>query len=269
MQPVTLRRLLVFGVCLVAVSCLYLVPSLAGSSGRTGTAAGPNDARTTPPDPPASGSGNTAPGGYASPGTSNPTPAASDSALPNKAAAALGPANPDDSDHSAGADDPEDPADRATGPVTTATQRTTTTQAATAGRTAATAADSRTDRTPPTEVSRLWTTGTDPEQLSIAWSAATDEQGSVWYEVWVNGFNVTSTQHTEATVSWFNDSSTHVVRVRAVDLAGNRGPWSPTLMVTRPNPSPTPDQANKALTNASTTPVATPAPGDGPKEDNS
>lgn len=263
MQPATIRRLLVFGVCLVAVSCLYLVPSMGGSSSRLSTPAGPRDARTTPPADPLAGLSN--PGSNATSAESNPaSPATPDPSAITEAATARS-AGPGSTAH------PADP----TGSASTATQPAETRRAiSTAGRPAATAVDSRTDHTSPTAISRLWTAGTDPEQLTLAWTKATDDRGSVWYEVWVNGFNVTTTQQPEATVAWFNDSSTHVVQVRAADLAGNRGPWSPTLMVTQPAPPEAPQQTADEPTasktaDAGTTPVATPTDGDSPKEDNS
>jgi hypothetical protein len=51
---------------------------------------------------------------------------------------------------------------------------------------------------------------------------------------------VLATQKTRATLTWFNDSNTHVIQVRALDVAGNEGPSSPTLLVTRPVPDPEP-----------------------------
>lgn len=265
MQPATIRRLLVFGVCLVAVSCLYLVPSVSGTSSHIGASSRPHDARTTPPGP--------ATGDLSSPdpGTQPSANSPGSAGMPSTAAT-QDPPNPGSADprNSAGSTEPTDPRGSAGHP----TQRPAV-QRLTAGESkpAATAVDSRADHAPPAAINRLWSTGTDPESLSIAWSAASDDRGSVWYEVWVNGFNVTSTQQPEATVGWFNDSSTHVVQVRAVDLAGNRGPWSPTLMVTRPSPpadsDPVEKSAEKSAANTGANPTVTPSESGSPKEDNS
>lgn len=256
MQPATIRRLLVFGVCLVAVSCLYLVPSMSDSSHRVGTSTGPHDARTSPPG--------TAAGDLSISGRDAPSVDDATSVLPQpmttRAVVAPTSAYPGSPIVSA----------ELTSSVGTATQSPAAQQVSAGGsKPTVTAVDPWTDHAPPSAISRLWTTGTDPEQLGVAWAAATDDRGSVWYEVSVNGFTVTTTQQTDATVGWFNDSSAHVVQVRAVDAAGNRGPWSPTLMVTRPSPSPAPEQADNAPTNADTTTVATPTDSDSPKEDNS
>ena len=59
----------------------------------------------------------------------------------------------------------------------------------------------------------------------------------VSYHVWLNGFLVLDTQQTRASLSWFNDSGTHVVQVQALDAVGNQGPSSPTLLVVRPSPT--------------------------------
>ena len=249
---------MVFGVCLVAVSCLYLVPSLSGSSSRVNTSSGPHDVRTTPPDPttnapsaPANSSsqiGNATSSALPDPGSTTPTRAGVRSADARTLIDQAEPANP----------------------VGATSQRPTVQRAvAGQGRPAATAADAGADHAPPTAISRLWSTGADPESLGLAWTAASDDRSSVWYEVWVNGFKVTDTQQTEATVTWFNDSRTHVIQVRAVDPAGNRGPWSPTLMVTRPSPPPDLEPASKTAQDAGTSPAATPSDSGSPKEDNS
>ena len=83
----------------------------------------------------------------------------------------------------------------------------------------------------------------DAERLTVTWPEATDDVGVVSYTVWLNGFFVLSTQQRRAILPWFNDSSTHVVQVRALDAVGNEGPSSPTLLVVRPSPSPAPDVA--------------------------
>lgn len=258
MQPATIRRLLVFGVCLVAVSCLYLLPSVSSTSSQISTSSGPHDSRTTPPG--------AAAGDVSGPARGTPSqsgPVASE--LPDPLATPRADATPGSINRGSVVDTTE-----STGSAAAPTQEPTTQRvSAPRGQPAATAVDPRTDHVPPTAITRLWTTGTDQQELGLAWTAATDDRGSVWYEVSVNGFAVTTTQQTDATVRWFNDASTHVVQVRAVDLAGNKGPWSPTLLVTRPSPSPQAEQAEKAPTNAGVTSATTPSDSSSPKEDNS
>jgi hypothetical protein len=102
----------------------------------------------------------------------------------------------------------------------------------------ATAVQPGRDENPPAAVGPLSVTRLDAEWLTVTWPAATDDVGVVSYKVWLNGFLVLSTQQPRASLHWFNDSSTHVVQVRALDAVGNEGASSPTLLVVRPSPSP-------------------------------
>ena len=102
----------------------------------------------------------------------------------------------------------------------------------------ATAGRPGTDQSPPDAVGALTVTRVDAERLTVTWPAAGDDVGVVSYSVWLNGFFVASTQQPRAILPWFNDSSTHVVQVRALDAVGNVGASSPTLLVVRPSPSP-------------------------------
>jgi hypothetical protein len=78
-------------------------------------------------------------------------------------------------------------------------------------------------------------------KLTINWPAATDNVGVIGYRIWLNGFEVATTADTRAQLRWFNDDSgQHVVQIRALDAAGNESRSSPTLVVTRPSPEPTP-----------------------------
>ena len=87
----------------------------------------------------------------------------------------------------------------------------------------------------------------DAERLTVTWPEAGDDTGVVSYRVWLNGFFVLSTQQPRASLHWFNDSSTHVVQVRALDAAGNEGATSPTLLVVRPTPSPAPTTSSPSV----------------------
>ena len=177
MQPATIRRLLVFGVCLAGAGGLYLVPGLARSPGQ----ASAPPARHDLPAP--------------APGPLDSVPVAAVRREP----AAPGTAGP---------------------PAT----------AAAPGR----------DGIPPAAVGLPQVAAATVERLTVAWPAGEDDVGVASYQVWLNGFLVVVTQRTSATVRWFNDTTIHVVQVRASDAAGNEGPASQTLLVHRPHPSPTP-----------------------------
>jgi hypothetical protein len=96
------------------------------------------------------------------------------------------------------------------------------------------------DSEPPQPVSDIEPLKVTPKQLTINWSAATDNIGVIGYRIWLNGFEVATTAETRARLRWFNDDSgQHVVQIRAVDAAGNQSRSSPTLVVTRPSTEPT------------------------------
>jgi hypothetical protein len=228
MQPAMIRRLLVFGVCLAGVGCLYLVPSMAGSPSRVGSTPTRIDLPTAvtltsaaTPDP---GSGT-------NPAASLPlTPAPTGSTAVLTAGGDVG-------THRGGA--------TSTAPT----------------RVVATAGDPTRDDRPPAAVGRLRVSELDPERLTVTWPDAGDDVVS--YRVWMNGFFVMATQQTRATLAWFNDTSTHVIQVRALDAAGNEGPPSPTLLVARPSPRARPTAPAPSPTSAATPtrkPTLSPSP---------
>lgn len=255
MQPATIRRLLVFGVCLVGVGGLYLAPTIAGAPGGLGSAPARHDLPTSTPG------GNAGPISYVTPGRASPTGPAGT------------PADPTSTD----------------GPTTLTTARPDRDQQATTTairRPAATAGAPGRDHTPPGAVGRLTVTRLDPDRLTVAWAAATDDVGVVSYHVWLNGFLVLDTQQTRASLAWFNDSSTHVVQVQALDAVGNQSASSPTLLVVRPSstapppdplpsathttsPSPTTRNAARVATLAPPAPTGSGQPGDADQEDSS
>jgi hypothetical protein len=207
MQPATIRRLLVFGVCLAGVGGLYLVPGMVRSPDQTSAPA--RHGRSTPAPSPPNGVPATAP---ARPGSALIT----SGTLPPTAPTATGvPVRP----VAAVRREPATPR--------------------TAGAPATAAAPGR-DDTPPAAVGLPQVAAATVERLTVAWPSGADDIGVVSYQVWLNGFLVVATQRTSATVRWFNDTNIHVVQVRARDAAGNEGPPSPTLIVHRPHPSPTP-----------------------------
>jgi hypothetical protein len=220
MQPAMIRRLLVFGVCLVGVGCLYLVPSMAGSF---------RQVETSREQDPSTAATNTAVGIS----TTADVAASGRTGLPTEIAAS------------------------ATGPSTDGTitgqpvdvRRTSTTPSG------ATAAVPGRDEDPPAAVGRLTVLSSDPDSVTVSWPATDDDDGVAGYRVLLNGFFVLATQKTRATLTWFNDSNTHVIQVRALDVAGNEGPSSPTLLVTRPVPDP-----ELALSPSAPSPTATTKP---------
>lgn len=209
MQARTIRRLLVFGVCLAGVGCLYLLPSVARPSGQAGTAGtAPSRQQLSPGDTGAARST----GARAAAGTTV-------SARP--VAAGTGPSTAERGiavrrEGLAGDSHP--------GP---------------------TAAEPGRDDTAPVAVGGISVLHADTERLTVSWAPARDDTGVVEYRVWLNGFPVLTTPELRATLSWFNDADTHVVQVRAVDAAGNEGPPSHSLLVTRPG-SNTADRRSRA-----------------------
>jgi hypothetical protein len=209
MHAVTIRRMIVFGVCALGVGSLYLVPSVARSpeqirlSGATDEAAGSaGEAGPSTPQTSASSTGDRdslAAGGVASGGT---TPDLGRPATDSKSAAA----SDERSNRKAGA------------------------------RTAKAAKDF----SPPQPVTDIEVSKVTAQRLTVSWPAASDNVGVIGYRVWLNGFEVATTAETRARLRWFNDDSgRHVVQIRALDAAGNQSQTSPTLVVTRPSSEPT------------------------------
>jgi hypothetical protein len=205
MQPATIRRLLVLGVCLAGVGGLYLMPSPAGSPADRQSSAR-WDLQTTGPSV-ASVVAVTSPELVATPGPVAPSPVRS----------------PQSTMLRAGVDRPT-------------------------SRPMATAGQPGRDDNPPAAVGRLSVSRVDAERLTVTWPETSDDVGVVSYKVWLNGFFVLSTQQPRASLHWFNDSSTHVVQVRALDAVGNESASSPTLLVVRPSPSPSATTPSVAAT---------------------
>ena len=96
------------------------------------------------------------------------------------------------------------------------------------------------DETPPSPVTALEAEAT-PDQLRLVWAASSDDAGVVSYRIWLNGYEVQTTVETTVTLDWFNtDDAQHVVQVRAIDAAGNRSLSAATLLVSRPTSVPSP-----------------------------
>ncbi len=209
MHAVTIRRMIVFGVCALGVGSLYLVPSVARSpeqirlSGATDEAAdSPGEAGPSTPQESASSAGDrdSLAGGAVASGAT--TPDLGRPATDTKSAA-----------HSDGR------SNRKSGAGT---------------------AKATKDSSPPQPVADIEVSKVTTKRLTVSWPATSDNVGVIGYRVWLNGFEVATTAETRARLRWFNDDSgRHVVQIRALDAAGNESQTSPTLVVTRPSSEPT------------------------------
>lgn len=241
MNAVTLRRLLVFGVCAVGVGCLYLVPGIARAPQQVGT--------PRPVDRPTAV--------RSSAGTED----ASTRRTPRPSASATSGADATDAPA-----EPEAPA----GSPTRAPARPSTTGAT------AFDPDERTDAVAPAAVTDISSAAVTSRELTLSWPAASDNVAVIGYRVMLNGYEVATTKETHATVPWFNDDAReHVVQVRALDAAGNESVSSPNLVVARPTPAPSPsptptpptpdpEQTPEPVPTPSATPSPTPVPSSEP-----
>ena len=238
----TVRRLLVFGVCALGVASLYLVPALTRSP-QQATQPGPRHQPTARP------SASTAPDADAPADDrsrtrrAQPTLTSAPEEEPTRAA-------PEEEPTILSAEPPSRPAPEESRPTRT-------------GATAFDPADLRDDQ-PPEPVADISSTEVSPTALTLRWAAAEDNVGVAEYRVVLDGFEVATTPKTSATVRWFNDDARdHIVQVRAVDAAGNESSASPGLLVARPTPGPTPTPDPSEPTSP---PEATPSPTPSPSE---
>jgi hypothetical protein len=210
MHAVTIRRMIVFGVCALGVGAMYLVPGVARSPEQirqagasdepTDSAVGAGSAR---PEQSASASGHR----NSAPETAGGPAEAASSARPS-ATRTIG-HREDADDHSSATASTDEP-------------------------------KVSKDLEPPQAVSAIEPSRVTPKQLIISWPAAGDNVAVVGYRIWLNGFEVATTAQTKAKLRWFNDDDgEHVVQVRALDAAGNQSRSSPTLVIKRPSREPT------------------------------
>jgi hypothetical protein len=213
MHAVTIRRLIVFGVCTLGVGSLYLVPGIARSPEQI-RRSGLNE------EPTNSVAGLRRPNSEESASsTGDRTSVPGDEDAPGKIRSG---AEPSQSAATRAKDSSEEVDGRS------AQKRSTDPTKASK------------DSEPPQPVSDIEPLKVTPKLLTINWSAATDNVGVIGYRIWLNGFEVATTAETRARLRWFNDDSgQHVVQIRAVDAAGNQSRSSPTLVVTRPSTQPT------------------------------
>ena len=207
MHAVTIRRMIVFGVCALGVGSLYLVPSIARSPEQL-RLSGPSDEPSTYP----AGAGPSTQRESSSPTGNRESPVGD--GVPSGDTA---PDSQPSATRSKNADDDNSNQKPAAGPTKAAK-----------------------DSDPPQPVADIEASRVTARRLSISWPAARDNVGVIGYRIWLNGFDVATTAETRARLRWFNDDSgQHVVQIRALDAAGNQSQSSPTLVVTRPSPEPT------------------------------
>jgi hypothetical protein len=233
-DPVTLRRLLVFGVCAVGVGCLYLTPDVARA---------PHQEAAPRPQGKPSASPSSATTADTARTTRSARPVSATTA-PTGATTTAPP--PDVTEDAARSTPPRRPSDR--------------------GATAFDPAGGD-DEQPPAPVTDVSSAAVTPDKLTLRWPAAEDNVGVTGYRVLLNGYQVAATPLTHATVRWFNDDARdQVVQVRALDAAGNESPASPPLLVARPTPAPTPTDlpGPSAEPDPTTTPQPTPHPSQEP-----
>ncbi|GAA4991320.1 cellulose binding domain-containing protein [Kitasatospora paranensis] len=82
------------------------------------------------------------------------------------------------------------------------------------------------DTTAPTTPTGLKVTGTGVGSISLAWSAATDNQAVAGYHLWESGAVVATVTGTGASLTGLLQGSAHTVGVSAFDATGNESPVS-------------------------------------------
>lgn len=227
----TLRRLIVLGVCAGGVSLLYLLPGAAH-------APVPASDQGAPDEPLAGPSARLTPASM----TTTPQPSA-----PITTSRTLPPGLPVEPA-------PPDPApDRR--PPTARPDR-----SLTRGATpfSPTGAD---DEVAPAPVATVTPAAVTQDRLTLRWPATSDNVGVVGYRVLLDGYEVAATPDTYATVRWFNDDAReHVIQVRALDAAGNESLVSPGLLVARPTPAPSPSATPAPSVEPDPVPATDPTP---------
>jgi hypothetical protein len=233
-DAVTIRHMIVFGVCALGVGGLYLVPSVA-----------------TPPQQVS-----------IQQAADEPQPRPSDSAkvrLPQSGA--TGEAS-QPVEVEARESDPTQPAAGNPPPAAEPTQPSA--SPTSVGRTAYDPADTP-DAEPPSSVPTITPAEVTDDTLSLTWPAATDNKRVIGYRIWLNGYEVATTAETQVKLRWFNDDDGQgVVQVKAIDAAGNQSTSWTTLLVTRPSPGPEVSQTPTPTTTTSPDPTSSPTPTETP-----
>ncbi len=212
-RPVTVRRLLVVGVCGLGVGFLYLAPSVARS-----------------PD-------------QGAPGVSEDRLIARPSTTAKPAAVQSTTGQRSPSTQTEGSRDRKPTDDRDDELASSASaEQTPTPRPSRSGATAFDPKQQNRDDTPPGPVDGIRFGPVTPSELTVRWAPAQDDTGVVGYRLWLDGFTVATTAQTEVTVKWFNDDmGQHVIQLKALDAAGNLSTSAQSVLVSRPSPEPTPE----------------------------
>ncbi|MEV4614594.1 glycosyl hydrolase family 18 protein [Kitasatospora sp. NPDC049258] len=97
---------------------------------------------------------------------------------------------------------------------------------------AARTVDPATDPTPPTAPGALRSTAVTSSSVTLAWNAATDNQGVAGYDLYQDGAPVQTVTATTATATGLSPATAYTFTVRARDAADNASPASAPLTVT-------------------------------------
>ena len=223
---------MVYGVCLLGIGALYLLPSMAGTPDRVGRPALPDDPASVRPT--RTGSTQTVvPPAPVPTATTTTTTYVERRTTGDRSATTSAPPK-----SKAPAERTSVPRAEQSSPVATRAPQ----ESRSSAREPATpfVPDAKADNNPPDPVTDLELRRSTPDQLTLFWAPGTDDVGILRYRVWLDGYEVATTSDTEATLDWFNDDGTqHVVLVQAVDAAGNESEPGKPLLVTRPTPTPT------------------------------
>lgn len=234
MQPATIRRLLVFGVCALGVGALYLLPGVSGVPQQlsgTGTAREPDPAL--------------APVAYDTRAHLDRTGRAVDRS---------GSADSETAGASTLTPLPEPPNTRDRSGRWSGQQ----------GSSPAWGGEQSADAQAPSTVSDLSFPVVTYERLTVRWPAASDNVRVASYRIWLNGYRVADTPGLQVAIPWFKDGShSQVVQVRAVDAAGNQSEQAPARLVERPAPPPDapPVDVSGDPASSASTPTETPPAG--------
>jgi hypothetical protein len=226
-DAVTIRRMIVFGVCALGVGGLYLAPSVAGPLPQVAI---PRTADEPQPRP-SSSAAVRVPQSGATGAADQPVEVDAPQIEPtHPVATEPAPADPTQSS-----------------PTSTPSGRT------------AYDPDDAPDAEPPSAVATISPMEVTAEALSLTWPAATDNKRVIGYRIWLNGYEVATTAETRVNLRWFNDEEgQHVVQIRAIDSAGNQSTTPATLLLTRPSPEPTASSTPTPTITPDPTPTPTP-----------
>ena len=184
MRAVTLRRLMVYGVCLLGVGALYLVPSMARTPDRVGQPALPEEPASVRPTPTVT--------------ASTPTvlpPAPVPTATTTTTRYVERPPNGDRSPTTSAETTADAPADRSRVPQVVpsspiATRAAQSSRSIARGPATPFVPDAEVDDNPPDPVTDLELRAATPDQLTLVWAPGTDDVGIMRYRVWLDGFEV-------------------------------------------------------------------------------